>query len=692
MDFVLHYLPFGDNSLSCILLGLSERSFAVSATVAKRQTVAVSEVMKTHNCLDAALDLISNVAFVLSPETSALAAKSYELVCRLYSSSSPALMVAIVSKLRSQDFWYRNLLRFLGGGPGHAPSILQRIATQTSSTGRDAESDDEVLNCIAWVLKGCAIELYALAGHLHSTVPAQGNGSMAGSVLAPQPTKCKRLLCLLLSHPHRLMLRTMIDMPMGRPELAHRLSMGAPSRELLHGASKAMEGVADTVGSHHVVVDPIVLVSLIRKQNGEQGAVILSKSVSPRTEQELAAVEWAKAWNEYAKYTCASSHLASAWGLVMSSSLVSCQQFIFQDVTVAGASSSASHPVLGVDGIVELLFTVLTRLCADPNKQSRRLEASIALPMSDVALQLISVLTEVNHSVEQEEMLKICNLVCAAIFACSSGTDVARNNERAAILSCGLTDILASMKNGDGAEAFGEKMLLRSSWGEQDAYLNAAIHLLRIASQSLNGNDPSLAATGGSTSQYNEKEKSTVLAARSGLTSLITYFDWLEAKLREQVPAFDDCFLLKVYSSDNNAAVSPDTTSLARLASLLEAYDVDAAFTLQQVASCRNGTYFLLNMGVTTALISAANNYAREAYGLGGGLDEILERESYGVREIRPPDFLHGHLLLLNTMLSLGAAELAPPARERLLHDAAQVIQWYSATADRLLRYFSQRP
>ena len=93
-------------------------------------------------------------------------------------------------------------------------------------------------------------------------------------------------------------------------------------------------------------------------------------------------------------------------------------------------------------------------------------------------------------------------------------------------------------------------------------------------------------------------------------------------------------------------------------------------------------------MGITTALVSAATKYAKEAYGPGGGLDEIVERETYGSREVQAPEFLRGHLLLLNTMLSLGVAELAPPARQKLLYDAAQIIQWYSATFDRLIRSF----
>jgi len=711
IDLALYYLQYGNSeNLSHVLLGLAEHSFSVTTAQGKR--VAVPEVMRTQNCLDAALHLISDLDFVLSPDTSSLAAKCYELICKLYSSSDLSVKALVILKLRGRDFWYEHLLRFLSTKNG--VSILQVATSRALTSTSDASSDYDTLHCIAWVLKGCALELHALAGHLHSSAPMQDNSSMA-AVFAPQPTKCKRLLSLLLAHPKCLLLQAMIDMPVFQPEIAHSLGAATPSRELINSAQKPMDGPADVAGGH-VLVDPVALVSLLRIHNmsttgGVSATVAVLPSLSaPTTEQELAAVEWASAWNSYSKFSCASSHLANAWGLVMGSSLVSCRPFVLQD---AGTLASSS-PFVGIEAIVELLCAVLSRLSADPNRQSSRIEAGVALPLSAVALQLITFLTDVSsgadaaasggnsatvanarnssnrnpnagqRSVEKEDMVKICTLICAAITACSRGTDVARNYERAAILSCGLVDVVAAMRSGQGAEAFGEKMLFRSSWGENDAYLNAAAFLLQIASQS----GQATSDLRGVNAQFNDKERSMVLAARSGFASLITYFDWLESKLKEQVPSFTDSFLLRVYTFDNNRSASPETTSLARLGGALESYDADAAFILQQIASCRTGTYFLLNMGITTALVSAATKYAKEVYGPEGGLDEIVERETYGAREVQAPEFLRSHLLLLNTMLSLGVAELAPPARQKLLYDAAQVIQWYSATFDRLIRSF----
>ena len=714
IDLALYYLPYGDSeNLSHVLLGLSGQSFSVTTAQGKR--IAVPEVMRMHNCLDAALHLISDLDFVLSPDTSSLAAKCYELIYKLYSSSDESVKASVMLKLRGRDFWYKHLLRFLSTNhPGHrsAVSILQVAASRSLTSIGDASSDYDTLHCIAWVLKGCALELHALAGHLHSSVPMQDNSNMA-AVFAPQPTKCKRLLSLLLAHPHNLLLQTMIDMPMVQPGVAHNLGAATPSRELIQAAQKTMDGPADVAGGH-ILVDPVALVSLLRIHNsGTQGGdrsttAVLPSLSAPTTEQERAAVEWAMAWNAYSKFSCASSHLANAWGLVMGSSLVSCRSFVLQDAT---DTLSSSAPLIGIEATVQLLCALLSRLSSDPNRQSSRLETGVALPLSAVVLQLITFLTDVDSetettasaaaantsnnigsrnpnasqtSVEKEDMVKICTLVCAAIASCSSGADVTRNYERATTLSCGLVDILSAMRSGHGAEAFGEKMLFRSSWGEHDAYLNAAALLLQIASERVSSDH----STNGVNTQFSEKERSMVLAARSGFTALITYFDWLESKLKEQVPSFADSFLLRVYTFDNNRAASPETTAFARLGSALESYDVDAAFILQQIASCRTGTYFLLNMGITTALVSAATKYAKEAYGPGGGLDEIVERETYGAREVQAPEFLRGHLLLLNTMLSLGVAELAPPARQKLLCDAAQIIQWYSATFDRLIRSF----
>ena len=724
IDLALYYLQYGDSeNLSHVLLGLAENSFSVITAQGKR--IAVPEVMRSHNCLDAALHLISDLDFVLSPDTSSLAAKCYELICKLYSSSDPTVTASVMLKLRGRDFWYTHLLRFLSTNyPGlqSSVSILQVVTSRALASRSDKSPDYDTLHCIAWVLKGCALELHALAGHLHSSAPLQDNSGMA-AVFAPQPTKCKRLLSLLLAQPQCLLLQAMVDMPIVQPEVAHSLGAATPSRDLIHSAQRPMDGPSDVTGGH-VLVDPVALVSLLRIHNSNiaggdiAAAAVLPSLSAPKTEQELAAVEWATAWNAYSKFSCASTHFANAWGLVMGSSLVSCQPFVLQDVTDTLASST---PLIGIEAVVQLLCAVLTRLSADPNRQSSRIEAGVAVPMSAVALQLITFLTDVSsaadiaaadggnraagtmnprgtgssgnpnvnqRSVEKEDMVKICTLICAAIAACSSGADVARNYERASILSCGLVDVLGAMRSGHGAEAFGEKILFRSSWGEHDAYLNAASLLLQIASQSGRATSAPSSTTSGVDVQFSEKERSMVLAARSGFTALITYFDWLESKLKEQVPSFSDSFLLRVYTFDNNRAASPETTALARLGNALESYDIDAAFILQQIASCRTGTYFLLNMGITTALVSAATKYAKEVYGPGGGLDEIVERESYGSREVQAPEFLRGHLLLLNTMLSLGIAELAPPARQKLLYDAAQVIQWYSATFDRLIRSF----
>ena len=172
-----------------------------------------------------------------------------------------SVKASVMLKLRGRDFWYKHLLRFLSTNhPGHrsAVSILQVAASRSLTSNGDASSDYDTLHCIAWVLKGCALELHALAGHLHSSAPMQDNSNMA-AVFAPQPTKCKRLLSLLLAHPHNLLLQTMIDMPIVQPGVAHNLGAATPSRELIQAAQKTMDGPADVVGGH-ILVDPVALV------------------------------------------------------------------------------------------------------------------------------------------------------------------------------------------------------------------------------------------------------------------------------------------------------------------------------------------------------------------------------------------------------------------------------------------------
>lgn len=674
----------GQHYLSQVLLGLSEGSFSVAKTSSRGETLAVSEVMKTHNCLDAALDLISDANFVLSPETSAIASKCYELASRLFDSNMATLNVSVLSKFRMVDFWNVHLLRFIAES-GNCPSIMRVAVGRLEGCGETRYACD-ILHCIAWVLKGCATELFALAGHLRPHRPTQEPSDLL-NMFAPQPTKLRRLLSLLLGHPQYLMREAMSLFPMKRPAVAHHLSACTLPRDLIQNSSRAMEGPVDIVADH-LIVDEVALVSLLRGQEGDSKAS--QSSAAPKTDQESAAVRWAKAWNSYAECTCASSHLAKAWGLTMGASLACCEESLLQD----------GNSILGVRGVIDLLCSLLSLLCTESNSQSSILEPGISLPMSVVVLQLIDFISMIDASprptnlsqaapidapqkpLQQEDMVKICSLLCGAIASCAGGPDDIRNKERAAILGYGLTGILTSMRKWSGAESFGEKLLLRRTREERDTCLTAALFLASASTQTGMSQDVT-----GTSAWEGEKQKSISCAARSGLTSLLTFFDWLEGLMLQQMPSFDDSFILRVYSSVQNTSTSPGSNSLARLTQALEMYDGDAAQALQRVASCRNGTYILLNLGVTTSLIAAATKYAKEAFGPGGGLEEIVERETYGSKEIECPAFLHGHISLLNAMLA-SCSDLTPPARQRLLRDAAETIRWYSSTGDRLLRTY----
>ena len=604
----------GDNgSLSLVLLGLSDIS------IRQAHKVTATEVSIGRNCLDAVLHLLSDAAFVLDPCTSSLASKCFELIYRLcVLESSWVVKIYVKRKLRTRGFWNTNILRFLGGSE-LIPSTLHSVATRASENG--SKVDFDVLHSISWLLKGVAVELSSLMSVLkHDISPAHVE---LRALMAAQPTQCQRILAILFSSPRSIMLATLMALPLSTPSVTAHLHSNAPSPELVKFASKVMNGPSDVFGGHRTI-DHHVLIGHLRSLHRGKSHVGHTSAgpIHLGTEREEAAIAWAKTWNTYASYSCASSHISAAWGMLLRSSVLCCQSLLFPDDTML-PSKFATDVVIEREALVTLLTTALSRLIDQKllkggcqiNKNNDGLEPGSSLPLSSAVLQLMNVLIYQNGMAQTngthtfmhgEESKIIIELLVLAIASCSKDFGNSQVDKRAAILSCALAMFLENVE-----DAKPTNFLSSPEFGEENQSLNAAVHLSNLAFQ-----------TGTEDGSSVNKSSPIALAARSGLTAIIAHFDVCESEQQD----YHTPFVVQLFGSEHGDAAA-GSGRLPNLVRLLTKYDDDIPYTLERIACCNHGTEILLNAGVMNALIVAAEKYSNDVFGLDRGIFKRVEQD-----------------------------------------------------------------
>jgi hypothetical protein len=378
-----------------------------------------------QNCLNAILDLISDVSFVLSPRTASSATKCFELIFRLMQLD----VTKVPSVLLSPHFWRDQTIRFLGTQSPATASILQDVTNSFGSDHGDdtdlSKRNDNVIHSISWFLKGLSLELYLLAGAGH------GYSKLGNAVPAQSLTG---LLRMLLSPRDSLLQRALVDLPLGRSNneiFQQSLNSWKPTHDVLKSASIPMPGPSDVVARFQSI-DVVLLSSLFK---------------SEQQSTKDATINWASAWNSYAARVCACSHISQAWSDL-------CRTTIILSHTLD--SGDTRETAFITRATAEMLSTVLLRLNtpghleqlgqygvhdAEVFLSGGAVESESVLPLSVAALCLTDLLSRdllrYEETIADEDVTRVCALLEGAVLSQSGPC----NNESAGILKCAFSQM-----------------------------------------------------------------------------------------------------------------------------------------------------------------------------------------------------------------------------------------------------------
>jgi len=257
-----------------------------------------------------------------------------------------------------------------------------------------------------------------------------------------------------------------------------------------------------------------------------------------------------------------------------------------------------------------------------------------------------------------DDLVEIISLLIDALVCCDaykSGKEDC-HDERAAVLSCTLTTILDSTATG---EIIFPSHVLPTV---QSQALRAGIYLSKLS------------AACNQQSNVAEDRKSISRAARSGLASLISFFD-----VQNDNTEKNDHFLLELFAS----GMRKDKSYLSKFIQLLTELDCGIVMLLERIACCYHGTELLVNAGITSGLVSASISSSQN---VGSTFNsDAISSYTYGSIEVEPPRFLGGHLSLLNSLL----ASVSPlHTRQQILRDAVQFIETNAVLGERLLKTY----
>jgi len=679
----------GDENLSHIILGLSGESLNAQKNMLQKpplQKIFV-EYGEYHSALDAVLDLVSDINFVLSPLTSSLAAKCHEIIFRLCeahdkleTSISPSWMskTLVLSKLRSIGFWHTQLHRLLCDTTT-SESILRRITSQSTLNMKIryedhamVSRDSNVLHCISWILKGVAIELYTLMGFNCPGSLGQNFGGMLAAA-APQPSQCRQLLKVLIGRPQSLVSETLLDLPLVKPSIATGLGADSPPRDLLRSAANPLKGPMDVCFGYEVI-DPIRLQRSIR--------ITANTCNENLDERENAIAKWAQKWNDYVMFTCAASHLSNAWDTLLRTLLTYCEPLLFHDQSKIHFNNEC---VVDKSDILCLLKSLLFRLSGQHRQHNSEagsnyvpstnfihqnvgkqdeIEPSTALPLSIACLSLVQKIfhnkSNISFPVESGDLLQILSLLAISIGCCevNNSGEEGCHDERAAVLSCALTNVLDSKVMREATFLFNALLSFESQALQAGSYLSKLLAFYSHRSSTVE----------------DTKKHAIALAARSGLRSLIEFFDIRHDRSEER-----DHFLLELFAP----GVRKGKTYLLQFIQLLVGLDADIVILLERIACCCHGTELLVEAGVTSALISASTSLSQNTEF--SFHNDAAGSETYGSIQVEPPRQVAGHFHLLNSLLSSTSSS---HVRQQLLCDAVKFIEQNAVLGERLLKSY----
>ena len=664
MSLILHNLKqagIGKQNLAHVMLGLSEHTIENQRQYLLKSMQGLDvDICQYNNVFDTILELLGNVDFVLDPKTSALAAKCFEIIHNLCEWSEDSNMIVtklcIMNKLRKNNFWQIQLLRFLGSTSG-SDCLLKMLLSHSPVNGQTfqdtndlaiIERDSNALHCVSWLMKGVAFELHSLMGGVNVIDSVGLVGKFPTS--SYQPQQCRELLEILLSDGTEILLNTLESLPLTKPvHLTKELLLNKPSNEAITFAScPANESNAHFDG--FTVVDATRLSKALR----DASCGLSSEDLEKQGEE---ARNWARAWNSYSQFVCASSHISEAWSFLTSAVFSSCKSLLLTDYNYNNSSAYDGRSAL------VLFKSILGRFC---EKGSESFDWFALSSLSNASIPLVETILELHQmtsdesgiSIGEEDMFYIVEMLIDTIVSCANDDNYncdGVQEETAVIFATILSAVLESnlVKSNDRLQ----NLSSRVNFGERA--MKACLILTKLCSRDQHNNQDT-----------NQDIMALCDAARSGLASLLKWFDHL---FGQETSNASSEFLFQLY-----AAGSSISSPLAQLVDQLFLCDHDISNLLETIACCNGGTDLLVEAGVTKALLSASQECAKEF---------SSSRNTYGNVMTRFPQYIFGQVSLLNTMLTLDISEYS---HQRLLFDAAEFVQIHASTIEVLFGQFPE--
>ena len=581
----------------------------------------------TRNCLDAILECVSDLEFLMYSSSSSLAARCFEIVFRLTEATGSPVAARRIhyasNILRSSHFWTTSLMRLLADHFSGNESVLAQVTSITPKC-RPAGIDNCV-QCIAWLLKSVSSELFALD---HSHI-----GSDSG--------QRRQLLSLLFSSPYRLLMNVLCSMPISNDRITYLDHDVMPSRETLEASRVAMPGASEVVNGY----------TLVDKSKLSQ------KSASSSLIEEQ--MKWADDWNASTSWDCASSHLAVSVLFLIESSMISLDASASATMGVAGSSTSAFDLHLPVD----MLKVVLSRIVdegAETNgmvTMDERLSSRVSVSLSRIVLMLSEQLastkaaTGTSNISMESSVVEICRLLVHAVIS-SSHVDQGRpllphEKLRTATFGLALSVIMKSDPDTNLLD------------GLTNEFLQASIVLGRL--------------TTGSGDGIFESSK-TIDGQRARIIAQLAFSSVLDLYRQDE-----DLSVVPLMTASSDPGVS--RTILQTIVSMVAALDDQIIHVVEKLVVCSEGPELLVEARLPQALRQAARDYVSHE-------ERVKEDLRYRSMSLDVPAFLQGHMSLIKSLL---LSPMLPALRRgNLAFDAMEVLLIYTDVVHRMFDSFPE--
>jgi hypothetical protein len=601
------------------LLGLPGREKGGHWKPGKKQYVG-----SLIDCFDTILEILKDVDYATSKATSGIASFCLEVLFRLYdliqgAGNDPTyLKVALYTaeRLRSVDFWKINLLVWL--------STRGTMPLKRTSPPRLIDTDANVLNSIAWLLKGLAIEMKLLVGFANLSILESGLSGM----LSPRPLQCKALLSLLFGSEEAIMYKLIEEVPLEKIALDHSLVL--PPVEALRKAAYSLSGPVDVVADYQLVKVDVVAESIGSQQNAADVKSML---------------QWVDQWNTVAAWDCGASHLSNATYIALSAGI--------ESYRALGANESICQIVgLQASGQTNLLALILHRLCSEEGQHQgmdARLFPAATRNLSNAALVLAESISSFNkqEAPTASELLPVAAMLSRTLAYSGVGNEAAvevpMRHERTTVLASALSALLRYTSHA-------EPDFVRQYRGD---FLAAAASLSKLCIFKVDSN------AGDSLSIV-----STL--ARSTFGSLV------DACSDDDEEQMSETFVFS----------SLPKQFMKSLMDLVATMDENICGLLQTVALQPCGSEILIDGGICRALQAAAKAYLAEE----ARVSSTLPSSSYNKVALGTPRFLMSHLKLLSTLMS--ARNLPSRKALELSIQATKTMALYNEVVRRLCYNF----